>query len=63
MSEDENFALKNVWMHNKKTMKFADKSKMPIDQSKVVDLLRHQNSFRKKMVDELQTYWEYQNST
>ena len=41
LSEEENFALKNRWMHQKKTMQFADKKKMPIDRSKVVDLLRH----------------------
>ena len=41
LSEEENFALKNRWMHQKKTMAYADKKRMPIDRSKVVDLLRH----------------------
>lgn len=62
MSEDENFALKNAWYHNKKTMKFADKKKMPIDQRKVVDMLRHQNIFKHKIVSELDTYFEFQNN-
>ena len=31
MSEDENFAKKNWYMHNKRTMKYADKKKMPVD--------------------------------
>jgi hypothetical protein len=63
ISEVENFALKNRWMHNKKTMKYADKKKMPIDKSKVVDMLRHQNVFKKKIIDEVDTYFEYQNNS
>lgn len=59
LSEEENFALKNRWMHNKKTMKYADKKKMPIDKSKVVDMLRHQNVFKKKVIDEIETYFEF----
>lgn len=59
MSEEENFNLKNRWMHNKKTMKYADKKRMPVDKSKVVDLLRHQNVFKDKIINELDTYWEY----
>lgn len=62
VSEDENFALKNTWMHNKKTMKFADKKKMPIDKRRVVDLLRHQNVFKGKIIEELDTYFEFQNN-
>ena len=62
MSEEENFALKNRYMHNKKTMKYADKKKMPIDKSKVVDMLRHQNVFKKKVIDEIETYFEFQNN-
>lgn len=62
MSEEENFALKNRWMHNKKTMKYAEKKKMPIDKSKVADMLRHQNVFKAKMVDEIETYFEHQNN-
>ena len=62
LSEEENFAKKNWWMHNKKTMKFADKKKMPIDKSKVVDLLRHSNVFKGKVVDEIETYFKFQNN-
>lgn len=63
VSEDENYALKNRWWHEKKTMQYADKKKMPIDKSKVVDLLRHQNIFKAKVVEELDTYFEYQNNS
>jgi hypothetical protein len=40
-------------------MQFADKKKMPIDKSKVVDLLRHENVFKAKMVEEVDTYFPY----
>ena len=49
-------------MHKKKTMKYADKKKMPIDKKKVVDMLRHQNVFRYKVINELDTYFEFQNN-
>lgn len=62
LSEEENFALKNRWMHQKKTMAYADKKRMPIDRSKVVDLLRHQNVFRDKIINEVDTYFEFQNN-
>jgi len=41
ISEEENFALKNRFKHEKDTMKYADKSKMPIEKNKVKDLLRN----------------------
>lgn len=43
-------------------MKHADKKRMPIDKSKVVDLLRHQNVFKHKIINEVETYFEYQNN-
>jgi hypothetical protein len=43
-------------------MKYANKSKMPVEKSKVVDMLRHQNVFKKKVIDEIETYFEYQNN-
>lgn len=41
LSEEANFALKNVYLHQTETMRFADKSKMPIESRKVKDLLRN----------------------
>lgn len=49
-------------MHNKKTMKYADKKKMPIEKEKVVDMLRHSNVFKHKIIGELETYFSYQNN-
>lgn len=46
LSEEENYALKNRYKHDKDTMQYAKKEKMPIDQSKVKDLLRNQHIFR-----------------
>jgi len=31
LSEEENFAIKNRFKHHKDTMKYAQKSKMPVD--------------------------------
>lgn len=62
ISEDENFALKNTWRFNKTTMAHADKKKMPVDKRKVSDLLRHQNIFKAKIINELDTYFQYQNN-
>lgn len=63
ISEEENFALKNRYLHQKKTMSYADPKRMPIDQEKVVDLLRHQNVFRHKIVEEVETYWGQQHAS
>jgi len=59
LSEEENFEKKNWYLHNKKTMKYADKKKMPVDKTKVVDALRHSNVFKSKMVGELETYFNF----
>ena len=36
---------------------------MPIEQEKVRDLLRYQNIFRKKIIDEVDTYHRHQTNT
>lgn len=41
VSEAENYALKNRYRHQRKTMDYAEKKRMPIDESKVKDLLRN----------------------
>ena len=63
ISEDENFALKNRFKHQKDTMQYAKKERMPIDKSKVKDLLRNQHIFRDKMNDEIGTYARFQDNT
>jgi hypothetical protein len=63
ISEDENFALKNRYKHQKDTMQFAKKERMPIDKSKVKDLLRNQHIFRDKMNNEIGTYAKFQDNT
>jgi len=49
-SEDASFALKNRFLHDKNTMKFAKKEKMPVEVTKVRDMLRNQHVFRAKTV-------------
>ena len=51
--EKENFALKNRYMHQKNTMNFAEKKRMPIDESSVRELLRNQHIFRDRASREL----------
>jgi len=44
-------------------MKWADKTKMPVDSRKVKDMLRNQHIFRAKVQDEVPTYDEELNNT
>jgi hypothetical protein len=46
VSETENFNLKNRYRHDKRTMQYADKKRMPIHESKVADLLRNSHIYR-----------------
>jgi len=41
LSEESNYALKNRYRHQRQTMDYADPRKMPIDETKVRDLLRN----------------------
>lgn len=61
--EKENFALKNRYMHQKNTMNFAEKKRMPIDESSVRELLRNQHIFRDRASRELPTYTAMQENS
>lgn len=63
LSEEENYKLKNRFRHDRLTMRFADKSKMPVDSRKVRDILRHSNIAQHKIINEIDTYHESQNNT
>jgi hypothetical protein len=63
ISEEENFNLKNRYRHQKKTMNFADKKRMPIHESKVADLLRNSHLYRNKIVEEVGTFEKELNNT
>jgi len=63
ISEEENFAIKNRFKHQKDTMNFARKEKMPVDKRKVKDILRNQHIVRNKIHEELPTYREFQDNT
>lgn len=56
ISEEENHALKNRYRHNRQTMDFAEKERMPVDETKVRDMLRNQHIFRNRMNVEIGTY-------
>lgn len=63
ISEEQNYALKNRFRHQRRTMDFADKKRMPIEASKVRDLLRHQHLFRAKIEGEISTLSAHENNT
>lgn len=41
VSEEENYNLKNRYRLNKKQLQYADPKRMPVDESKVLDLLKN----------------------
>lgn len=59
LSEDANFALKNTYKHQNDTMRFADKKRMPIDHTKVRDILRNQHIARHRIDSEIGTYTSF----
>ena len=62
-SEKELYDVKNRYRHNKLTMQYADKSRMPTDERNVRDMLRNQHIVRFKINQELSTYTEMQESS
>jgi len=56
ISEEAHFELKNRYRHDKKTMQFADKKRMPVDEKSVRDMLRNQHLFRTKINKEIPNY-------
>lgn len=56
VSEKENYDMKNWYRHSKKTLQWADKKRMPVDETKVRDMLRHQHIFRDKLLNEVRNY-------
>lgn len=60
ISEEQNYALKNRYRHQRNTMDFADKKRMPIDASKVRDLLRNQHVIRYKIESEISTLSQHE---
>lgn len=56
LSEDENYNLKNRYRHQRRTMDWADKKRMPVDETKIVDMLKNQSEFRVRMDREIGTF-------
>ena len=63
VSEAENYAMKNRYRHQRMTMDFADKKRMPIDEKNVREMLRNQHIVRDKMKNELRTYTAHQETS
>ena len=56
ISEEENFNAKNRYRLQKTTMDYADKKRMPVDESKLKDVLRNQGIFKDRFNKEIGTY-------
>ncbi len=56
LSEEENFNAKNRYRLQRKTLDYADKSRMPIDESKLKDVLKNQATFKVAINKEIGTY-------
>lgn len=63
LSEEENYAMKNRYRHQKLTMDFAEAKRQPVSHEKVRDMLRNQHIFRDKMNSEVGTYQRLQQNT
>jgi len=63
IAEDATFMVKNRYYHNHTVMKYAEKSKMPIDARKVKDVLRNQNVMRERIRTDVNTYEDYKEHT
>ena len=56
VSEEANHAIKNRYIHDKKTMQYANKKRMATDERTVRDMLRNQHIFRNRIVNEIPNY-------
>lgn len=63
ISEEERYNLKNRYRHQWRTMNHADEKRMPINESKVVDLLRNSHLYRSKLVQEVGNFEKEENDT
>lgn len=56
VSEKEHFDVKNRYRHQRETLDYAEKKRMPIDERTVRDMLRNQHIVRWKIEQDLPTY-------
>jgi hypothetical protein len=56
LSEEENFNAKNRYRLQRTKLDYADKKRMPIDESKLKDVLRNQSTFKVAINKEIGNY-------
>ncbi|MFN9910337.1 MAG: hypothetical protein ACK56F_30200 [bacterium] len=56
MSEEENFNTKNRYRLNRTKLDYADKKRMPIDESKLKDVLKNRPTFKVAIENEIGNY-------
>lgn len=62
ISETEHYNVKNRYRHQRRTLDYADKKRMPTDERTVRDMLRNQHIVRWAMEEELPTYEHLRNN-
>ena len=62
LSEEENFNMKNRYRLQKQTLDYADKKRMPVDETKLRDVLRHQGFFKDRFNKDIGTYKHVQHN-
>lgn len=63
ISEDANFQNKNRYRLQRTLIDYADKKRMPVDESKLKDILRNHTAVRHRMDKEIGTYSDKQKNT
>lgn len=56
ISEEEHFNQKNRYRLQRKTLDFAEKKRMPVDESKLKDVLKNKTTFKNRIENEIGTY-------
>lgn len=62
LSETEHYNVKNRYRHQRNTLDYAEKKRMPTDERSVRDMLRNQHTVRWAMEKELPTYEAMRNN-
>lgn len=62
ISEEENYNAKNRYRLQRKTLDYADKKRMPIDESKLKDVLQNRPTFRARIDKEIGNYYSVSNN-
>lgn len=63
ISEEENFNAKNRYRLQRTQLDYADKKRMPIDESKLKDFLRNRTTFKDAITNQIGNYQDIERNT